>query len=134
MPFKSRADLLVRTSDGRNVILQEPLEFVRGSDMVIFRAPAGSASDGISTPSEIWLHFPPFGTWWRAGIIHDAAYRDTLEVFQDGQWVKAHLSKDDSDQLFLEAMASLGVGEMDRNTIYQGVHLAGARAFHDDRV
>jgi hypothetical protein len=26
--------------------------------------------------------------------VHDAAYLDTLEVFGDGQWVKAHLSKD----------------------------------------
>ena len=81
----------------------------------------------------IWVHYPPFGPWWLAGVIHDAAYRGSLEVLRDGSWSKALLSKDDSDNLFLEALESLGVSLTDRTLLYQGVHIGGWKAFDKNR-
>ena len=173
MPFRSRNDVLNRTSDGRNVVLQENLEFVSagysgGDDFERFRAPIGATSDGISTPKELWLKFPPFGPWWLGGVIHDSAYRGTLQVYtlkgvldptesarrkvedlekqlqqakeelaafelSTGIWKVAMLSKDRSDNLFHEVMDSCGVGKIDRDIIYEGVHLAGEHSFEDDR-
>ena len=133
MPFHSRNDLLVRTTDGRNVVLQEPLEFVTDAGRRL-RAPAGTESDGASTPAALWPTYPPFGKYWLAAVLHDAAYRDKLEVMNlAGQWVPAHLAKDDCDALFLQAMRSLGVTEADRLILYDGVHFGGNAAFNADR-
>ena len=170
MPFISRNDVLTRTSDGRNIVLKEPLEFASNETERLerFRAPMGTSSDGASTPSVIWIKFSPFGPWWLGSIIHDAAYRGTLErrtdknydapaeaawnkvkVLEDQLqrakaelaaieqvkqlWVPAMLDRASCDYLFLEAMASCGVKETDRNIIYEGVHLGGGPAFEDDR-
>lgn len=135
MPFHSRPDLLVRTQDGRNVILQEPLEFVRGSDLRRFRAPVGTTSDGASTPAALWPTIPPFGAYWRAAVLHDAAYRGALDTSDDGLlWRPAFLGKDECDALFFEAMECLGVTLVEAQTIYQGVHIMGGGAFNADRA
>jgi hypothetical protein len=133
MPFTSRNDLLVRTRDGRNVTLQEPLEFVTAAG-VRYRVPAGATSDGLSTPREVWFSIPPFGTAWLAGVLHDAAYRDALERQQGAEWVKAGLSKTDSDALLLEGMQTLGVDTLEMQTIYRAVCISGGKAFREDRA
>ena len=133
MPFASRNDLLVRTSDGRNVVLQETLEFVTVAG-IRYRVPAGATSDGLSTPREVWFSIPPFGPAWLAGVLHDAAYRDVLEALREGAWVKAGLDKGRTDALLLEAMQALGVGTLEMQTIYRAVCIAGGRAFGEDRA
>lgn len=132
MPFHSRNDLLVRTKDGRNVVLQEPLEFYSETGQ-LYRAPTGTTSDGASTPPALWPTIPPFGSYWLAAILHDAAYRGVLEVKRGDDWVVAMLSKDSADSLLLEAMLSLGVSEVERLAIYGGVHFGGSTAFNKDR-
>lgn len=99
----------------------EPFTYVT-SKMERIEVPAGTASDGASTPREIWSAFPPFGDYWRAAFLHDFLYRDTDRP------------KDECDSLFLEAMEALGVDEAVRKTLYEGVHLAGGKAFEEDRA
>jgi len=133
MPFHSRNDLLVRTSDGRNFTLQEPLEFVLDAGMR-YRVPVGAQTDGASTPAALWPILPPFGGYWLAAVLHDAAYRGTLEIMErDGGWAPAGLSREQADLLLLEAMIALDVPEATRFAIYEGVRAGGNRAFAEDR-
>jgi hypothetical protein len=132
--FHSRNDVLVRSSDGRNFVLQEPLEVVR-DDGARFRVPAGATSDGASTPSEMWAILPPFGPWWLAAIVHDAAYRGTLErQMANDTWMVAMLPKEQCDLLFLDCMSALGVEQGKKEALYEGVRLGGWKAFREDRA
>lgn len=132
--FASRNDLLVRTSDGRNVVLQEPLEYVCDCGSRV-RAPIGATSDGASTPRALWQLVPPFGEYWLAAVLHDAAYRGTLEVQQaDGSWAPADFTQAEADDLIGQAMASLGVNEEERSAIYRALKEFGGKAFREDRA
>lgn len=119
----------VLTTDGRNCKLVEPLTFVTRDGRVLI-IPCGAATDGASTPQGTWDVLPPFGDYWLAALLHDAAYQNTLQL-PDG--TLATLTKDQSDALLLEAMQSLGVNNFDAQTIYNGVHDFGWKAFKDDR-
>ncbi len=114
------ANLSVTTIDGRHVRLLESLVYETETGELII-VPAGAESDGCSTPQTIWNLLPPFGTYWLAAVLHDYLYRQTARP------------KPECDLLFLEAMASLGVDLLTRETIYEGVRLGGAWAFDDDR-
>jgi len=119
MPFKN-TDLAVRTSDGRNIVLLEDLVYVTEAGETII-VPVGSTADGCSTPREVWNLLPPFGQYWLAAVLHDFLYRKTTRT------------QAECDLLFLEAMKSLDVDLLIRETIYEGVHLGGSWAFNDDR-
>jgi hypothetical protein len=131
--FASNNSPLVRTGDGRNFELQEAV-IVQRDDGARFRVPVGAFTDGASTPCELWPTLPPFGPWWLAALVHDSAYRGSLQrQLQDGGWAPAMLSKDESDFLFMDCMIALGVEEVPRGTLYDGVRLLGWRAFRENR-
>jgi hypothetical protein len=116
----SVGNLKVETADGKSFTLLEPFLFVRPNGEVI-PVPAGAKSDGASTPSALWITLPPFGAYWRAAFLHDHLYRETM------------LPKEECDDIFKEAMESLGVRWDDLNTLYEGVHLFGWSSFKEDR-
>jgi hypothetical protein len=127
----STLNFLVTTRDGRYFILAESvIVYARGAR---YKIPQGAKSDGASTPREVWPLIPPFGKYWPAAFLHDAAYQNTLLIWRGGQWVTANLSKAECDALLLEAMDALGVGLIERETIYKAVVLAGQSAFDSDR-
>lgn len=117
----SRTAIDVRTGDGRNFELLTPFTFTTAAG-VVHEVPAGSTSDGASTPRELWPTLPPFGSYWLAAFLHDWAYR-----FSD-------LGKDECDALLLEAMHCQGVSAFIAAEIYQGVHLFGQGSFSADRA
>lgn len=119
MPFKNDS-LSVSTRDGRDITLLEELVYVTEAGETI-TVPVGSQADGCSTPKAVWNLIPPFGAYWMAAVLHDYLYR------------KTERPKEECDLLFLEAMKSLGVDLLLRQTIYEGVHLGGAWSFDDDR-
>jgi hypothetical protein len=119
VPFKN-TDIAVRTSDGRNITLLEDLVYVTDAGETI-TVPIGATADGCSTPREVWNLLPPFGQYWMAAVLHDFLYRKTARP------------QAECDLLFLEAMKSLDVDLLVRETIYEGVHLGGSWAFNDDR-
>lgn len=133
-----RPQLLVKTTDGRHFELLASLDYV-ARDGRRFRVPMGATSDGCSTPPELWAlmgkqWLAPFGTYWPAAVIHDAAYRNSLRlVTNDGVGSPANLAKDECDALFLEIMEYLGTSVGERSAIYEGVHLLGWGAFREDR-
>lgn len=122
--------LKVSTLDGRNCILLEDCIYVTSDGQKSYIIPAGSTSDGASTPPEIWLNFPPFGTYWPAAYLHDSAYRGTLLNIDRS---KALLPKDDCDKLLLDAMDTLGTHQFTRDAIYEGVAIGGQSSFDSDR-
>ena len=130
--FKKRT-LANETADGRQIALLEDLIYVTKKG-VILKMPNGSPSDGASTPRAIWQLIPPFGPYWLGTVLHDGAYRNILwQLNADGTWTLITLTRDESDDLLLEAMESLGVDLLLREAIYEGVHLGGGVAFDDDR-
>lgn len=123
-------DFTVSTSDGRNFVLLNSVVFI-AKDGTKWTIPAGATSDGASTPRFTWDVLPPFGVYWRAAVLHDAAYRGTLLDAEGGE---ANLPKDKCDDLLMEAMELCGVSEADRWVIYRGVKDAGGAAFAEDRA
>lgn len=131
--FQNTIALAVRTPNGHDVVLLEDLVY-HCKQGHTYRVPAGSTSDGISTPPVLWLSLPPFGNWWYPGILHDAFYRNTLEIQDvDGGWHKCDITKDYADWLFKEAMLLNDVSESDAEIIFQGVAQFGRHAFKVDR-
>ncbi len=119
MPFTS--DFVnVRTRDGHNVILLDPLVYVTkaGEEITV---PRGAQSDGASTPAVLWSSIPPFGEHWKPALLHDFLYRNTKRP------------KDECDRIFLDAMCECGVPGTECLAIYEGVRLCGLPAFDEDR-
>lgn len=116
----STTALKVSTSDGHNIVLLEAFTYT-ANDGTVYTIPAGTTSDGASTPPVLWPTIPPFGAYWMAAVCHDHWYRDT------------ELPKDLCDDLLREAMLTLGVPHFEAETIYEGVHLAGWASFDGDR-
>lgn len=122
----------VTTADGRNFTLLEPIIYI-AQDGVQYRIPTGAESDGASTPSVLWPTIPPFGSYWKAAYLHDAAYRNTLEVWDGQMYVKARLTKDACDLLLKDAMIVSGTHAITYEEIYEGVHVGGQSSFDNDR-
>jgi hypothetical protein len=121
MPFIG-PDLAVRTADGREVVLLEPLVYVH-DDGLVTTVPAGSTSDGGSTPQLAWsLGFTPFGVGWRGFVVHDRLYR------------KTYLPRDYCDSALLEMLLSLGMPYNEARIIYSAVRVGGGFAFEKDRA
>jgi hypothetical protein len=131
--FLNPLPLLTRCSDGLNHTLEEPLVFQRGDGTTI-RARAGSTTDGFSTPREIWSIIPPFGPGWYGSIMHDAAYRQTLEQLQMASWKSIFYTQAQGDALMLECLTALGVGDVERQTIYQALVKCGKAANLNDMI
>lgn len=112
--------LNVSSSDGRNFTLLESFNYI-AKDGLVITVPAGSESDGASTPREMWCFIPPFGTYWMAAYLHDYLYR------------YSQLPKVRCDELLKEAMECLGVEFIERDEIYEGVNLDGQISFDEDR-
>lgn len=125
LPGFAPAQFKVSTQDGRIFRLEEPVVFTRadGSQVAM---PVGTESDGASTPLALWGMLPPFGIYWRAAFLHDAAYRARTRPIIG--------SKSEADDLFDEAMAATGVDATRRQIIFQGVHQFGGHAWLEDRL
>ena len=120
MPFEGDTAKF-ESGDGRNVTLTSPLVFVSLERGATTTVPSGFQSDGASTPQAVWDIVPPFGVYWRGAVLHDWFYRET------------YLPREFCDGVFLEAMVSLGVSPLERDTIYEAVRLFGGEAFKRDR-
>ena len=120
--------LKIETADGLNVNLFEGFSFTR-KDGVKVDFPAGekSQSDGASTPRPLWIDLPPFGPYWMAAVGHDGLYRGWATV------AGLLCPKEFADETFLEMMECLGVPDVDRIRLYEGVHLLGWHSFNEDR-
>lgn len=97
--------------------LLRPLRFESDYDLV--EVPAGFETDGASVPRAFWAIFPPYGPYFRAAVVHDFLYSVGNTRFY----------RYESDDIFLEAMESLGVPWVKRHIIYRAVRWFGWAAF-----
>ena len=120
-PHFSHDEFPVTTSDGRTFHLCEAVTFFRRDGSIIIM-PLGTDSDAPA----IWPEIPPFGKYWRAAFLHDAACRlKTRPIIG---------TKKECDELFLEAMGACGVSAAEALIIYEGVARFGWHAFLEDRT
>lgn len=129
--------LQFESRDLRNVeVLQDKELMVRNDDGTYtrYRIRKGSRSDEATIPQVAWsLGFTPFGDYALAAVTHDCAYQDTLEVWNGTEWVLAHLTKAQSDELINALMFALGVPKWQRVIIYEALVAFGWPAFNEDR-
>ncbi len=119
------AEFRVATVDGRQCRLLESVTFTR-RDGTIIMLPPGISTDGASTPAVLWQKIPPFGKYWRAAFLHDAAYRMKTRPIIG--------SKKECDDLFLEVMEICGVDVVMCKIIHEGVLRFGGAAYIEDRI
>lgn len=109
--------------------LQRPLVYTTGPPPgETITVPAGFVTDLASIPRVVWSFYPPDGPWVKAAVVHDFLYYTQ----GDGIWGKTvgvppgrRYSRRESDAIFWEAMADLGIGRWGRFVIWAAVRLGG---------
>lgn len=96
------------------------------------RVPADFVTDlaSIPFPWRAWL--PPDGPWVKAAVVHDFLYFTHGTGVWGGYRYIDRLepySREEADDILLEAMTVLGVPESKRLQIYVGVRAGGKRAW-----
>ena len=121
----------VRSSNGRDDILLDNLDYL-SKDGVFYRVPKSSTTDGMSTPAIVSgiPGFEPYGRHWFSAVLHDAAYRGTLQIRKFGKYERADLDREASDRLIREALESQGVGPVRRGIIFNALRAFGWPNFH----
>lgn len=89
--------------------------------------PTGFITDGASIPQLFWAILGPHGTYFPAAVIHDYLYNKA----SDGSF--GDLTRAEADQIFLDAMESIGVSWLTRHTIYYAVRLFGWTSYKKRR-
>lgn len=121
-----------RSSNGRDDVLLTPLHFL-DENGDLYRVPVNAATDGGSTPRLAWLvpGFEPTGRNWFDWILHDGAYRGTLEIWSVslGKFIPANLTRKQSEKLLDRAFLIRGEGRVKRAAVYYSLRAAGWRHF-----
>ena len=100
----------------------QPFRFYLGgkdTDRWVY-VPAGYLTDGASVPRALWSLIPPWGRYGQAAVVHDIVC-EYLSITVDGEPVR--VTREQCDQILLEAMTVLGVPAFQRQAIYQAVSL-----------
>lgn len=89
----------------------------------LFVVPVGYVTDGASVPQPFWGIISPWGEAKFPGFLHDYLYglRGGDPFFK---------TRKECDDLFLEAMKSVGVDWLKRRVIYQAVRSFGWKAWN----
>lgn len=109
--------------------LQRALAYAAGPERKeTITVPAGFVTDLASIPRLVWSFYPPDGPWVKAAVVHDFLYYTQ----GDGHWGSTvgvppgrRYSRAESDDIFREAMADLGIGLWGRSVIWGAVRLGG---------
>ena len=80
--------------------------------------PTGTITDLASIPRALWIILPPIGSYDRAAVLHDEAYKH-------GGISGKLCTRAEADTLLNEAMIAKGVTPWKRRMIYAGVRLGG---------
>ena len=108
--------------EGLWVLLEEfPYEVKPGE---VIKVPAGVITDFASIPKLLHWGRGPWGLHGPASVIHDWLYQshsdETIHKY----------TRDQCDDIFLQALEDLGVKEHERNQMYSAVHELGEEAWN----
>jgi len=110
--------------DGYTWFLTERFRYsgglVRKDGPVSIIVPPRFETDFASVPSPFWIIFPKWGTYGPAAVLHDWLY-----------W-EQKFSKDQADQIFLEAMKTLRVSQWKTWVLYKAVSWFGQKAWDEN--
>lgn len=106
---------LILESKGYMWVTRCPLVYNRDTEVIT--VPENFATDLASVPKVLWGVMPPFGNHTKAAVLHDYLY---------GQGVRP---RKQCDEIFLEAMESLGVSKTRRYVMYWAVRAFGGKAY-----
>jgi hypothetical protein len=81
--------------------------------------PGGFVSDGPTIPRFLWAVLPVWGTYGRAGVVHDYL----CARIEYGDPHEAARTRTEADGIFYDAMVVLGVGMLTRWAMYFGVRI-----------
>lgn len=84
----------------------------------VVKVPVGFFTDFASVPKLLWNLMPPTGRYGKAAVVHDYLYR-TVGI----------ATKNEADEIFLEAMKALGVSAVLRYAMYYGVRFFGGSSY-----
>jgi hypothetical protein len=97
--------------------LLEPVRFRSARIGQVIVVPGGFECDLTSIPRPLWGFFPPMGPYAAAAVVHDYLYSI--------RWPDRRTA----DQIFLDAMASLGVPWWQRQLFYASSRISGGHAW-----
>ncbi len=97
----------------------------------LFRAPLGSKTDYFSIPGLFRGILFRARKYAESAVMHDSAYRGTLEEKVNGRWVKAIVTRKYSDEYLLkDPMKYLDAPKTLIYSVYSGVRIGGWRSFN----
>jgi Protein of unknown function (DUF1353) len=104
------------SDDGRDMTLLEDFSYV-DPDGLLWKAPAGSVTDGASIPQSAWsiIGGPFEGPYRLAAVIHDTACDK-----KERSWESVH-------EMFYRAMLTAHVNEVQAKIMYAAVYQFGPR-------
>lgn len=110
--------------------LEKPLRFRSPWLHAWVCVPNGFVSDAASVPASLAWLFPREGRGFRAAVIHDWLYRSGSILTGYGP---EQISRDDADEVYLEALEACGVRWLQRHGAWLAVRLFGGRAWDKHR-
>jgi hypothetical protein len=99
--------------------LHEPLVYEIDNAGRSITVPAGFISDGPTIPRVLWVFFPVWGSWGRAGVLHDYLIA-LIAIGKPHPYARTRVR---ADLIFYRAMQSLNVGFMARHALCFGVRV-----------
>lgn len=129
-----RVEILDRTKAGRVLVkLLEPFSYDVGSEGSgeTITVPAGFESDFASIPRALWRIEPPLGRSGKAAVVHDLLYAragmiGVGELDERGTQKVRFYTRQRADEIFLEALAVLGVHPIKRQLMFRAVRMFGS--------
>lgn len=106
---------LILESKGYHWVTRADLTYNR--DFETITVPEGFSTDLASVPRALWAVMPPFGNHTKAAVLHDYLY---------GQGLRP---RKQCDEIFLEAMETMGVSKTRRTLMYWAVRAFGRKAY-----
>lgn len=106
---------LILESKGYLWVTREPLVYNRDAEVIT--VPADFHTDLASVPKALWAVMPPFGNHTKAAVLHDYLYFVGIRP------------RKECDEIFLEAMAAMGVSKTRRYLMYWAVRAFGKKAY-----
>jgi hypothetical protein len=107
--------------DGIRWEVLQPFQYKIGSidSSEVIEVPIGFITDFASIPKLFWNVLSPWGVYGKAAVIHDWLYKN------NGKVGKYTYTRKQCDQIFLEAMVVLKVGNFTRWLMYNAVRWFG---------
>ena len=106
---------LILESKGYMWVTRAPLVYNRDTEVIT--VPENFATDLASVPKVLWGVMPPFGNHTKAAVLHDYLYGQALRP------------RKQCDEIFLEAMETMGVSKTRRYLMYWAVRAFGGKAY-----